>query len=207
MASGQTGFFEIVNTAINTPYTNAADYDMVLRTDQPQQKLLLGNGSNTTPAITLSNNRVTMQNMYTINNPLCAVWTLKANSVASALIPQSTWSNISAVYGNLGSYSEPMNASGYLVIPVKGIYSISFSGRVNTVQTWNTTSLRVHNGYGASNGSPEIYLNVTDTTGANVIANYTGPFLAGNWVSLLVNNAVLTSPVPILSLTLLQALP
>lgn len=53
-----TGIFEIVNSNISVPVTGAINSDLVIRTETLAQKLLLSNGSNVVPGITLSNNYV-----------------------------------------------------------------------------------------------------------------------------------------------------
>ena len=52
------GICEIVNTSITTPVLGASNLDLVFRTETQGQKMMLANGSNVVPGLTLSNNLV-----------------------------------------------------------------------------------------------------------------------------------------------------
>ena len=139
MASGQTGFFEIVNTAINTPYTNAANYDMVLRTDQRQQKLLIGNGSNTTPAITLSNNFVGINTTPSfplhVNGGIGYQTYAFSFSTANSATVGSTNSSGGAIPYTVADSNLPITtiSNSGVRVPVKGIYMFTvIMGLVST---------------------------------------------------------------------------
>lgn len=54
--TGQTGYFEIVNSNISVPFITASNYDMVIRTDAKSQRVFVGTGSNNLPTILLSSN-------------------------------------------------------------------------------------------------------------------------------------------------------
>lgn len=55
-STGQTGYFEIINSNIFVPFTTASNYDMVIRTDQKSQRIFVGTGSNNLPTLLLSSN-------------------------------------------------------------------------------------------------------------------------------------------------------
>lgn len=113
--SGQTGFFEIVNSNISIPYLSASNYDMVIRTDKINQRIFIGNGSNpsTLPGIILNNNNVGIN----ISNP-----TEKLHIVGNIIVTGS----ISGSGTNITSLNATNITTG--ILPVALIANLAITG-------------------------------------------------------------------------------
>jgi hypothetical protein len=130
--TGRTGFMEIVNSNIYIPFSTASNYDMVLRTDQIQQDMFLGNGSNSSnlPSIIFSSNNFGIGNGMITPGISNRIWdfsgtisdtSLKPGPVGQNFIsgsnitvsPLSPFSNIN----NEGSIYLPGITGNYLTLP------------------------------------------------------------------------------------------
>lgn len=130
--TGTTGFIEIVNSNMYIPFSTASNYDMVLRTDQIQQRMFLGNTNNSSnmPALILSSNNIIVGNSIFGPGTSNKIWdfsgtisdtSLKPGPVGQNFIsgsnitvsPLSPFSNINTE----GSIYFPGTASNYLTLP------------------------------------------------------------------------------------------
>lgn len=85
MASGQTGYFEIVNSNISVPFTTASNYDMVIRTDAKSQRMFIGTGSSNIPVILLSSNLMGVNTVSPVSTLHIASNALAGNAVVLTL--------------------------------------------------------------------------------------------------------------------------
>lgn len=120
-------YIEIVNTAINPYFTNANNYDLIIRTDTVNQKLLLGNGSNTSIAgITLSNNIVTLAYSPRYTPATCIIYPSLTKSYTSTYYDYLVFGSVSVSDNSYFSYNiDPTNSYNNTVTFLKpGYYSI-----------------------------------------------------------------------------------
>jgi hypothetical protein len=123
-----TGQCEIVNSNLNIPFLNAKNNDLVIRTDNTQQKVLFGNNSNVLPGITLSNNYVG----FNVNpvTPFQVGGPIKYSNYAFSFSIGSNGKSLT--YGNPLPFDTADSNFPYTTItsnafkaPVKGLYMIS----------------------------------------------------------------------------------
>jgi hypothetical protein len=195
---------------------NSTEGDLSVYCTSNSQRIHFGS-SNSNAVLTISANAVGVNNMtpaYPLDvsgtakfttlitkSPMCAVYSLASNwttntgyldvsNVFPMPPPKILWSNVSAAYGNLTGYTDPMNSNGYIVIPTKGIYSISFGGQAGANITWNSYHLVCKNAYGVSSNNtggitnPIKVLSAGDTTANSMGVSYTGPFLSNDMIAL-----------------------
>jgi hypothetical protein len=191
--------------------------------------------NNSNPSYTLDVSGTGGVGTQMIGNPLCAVYYLASNfnypgtgvdvNNVWPIPPQkSLWSNVSAVYGNLGSYSDPMDTNGYITFPVKGIYRVNFSGQAASNIAFNQLALIATKGYGVTSlvnygtsGNPLRILSISDTSANMMTASFTGPFMSNDKVAVCmrvggypvpaINNNPSDYTQPLLTVSLLALLP
>jgi hypothetical protein len=236
--------FIAVSPASGNVLTNSVAGDLMIYGTSNTQKILFGfSNSNavmsitssnigintTTPSYLLDVNGIGRVNNPMIGNPLCAVYFLASNwsstgsnidTVGIYPVPpaKSYWSNVSAAYGNLGTFGDPMNTNGYIVFPVKGLYHIQFSGQAASNMSWQCCYMFARQGYGATSNSyggstnPVKYLSAVDSSGNSMTTSYTGPFMSNDSVAVTfrityplvaLNNVSTSYTHPILSVSLL----
>jgi hypothetical protein len=176
------GLFEIVNTAGNTPFTNASNNDFSIRTTTNQQKILLGNGSNTTAGITVSNNMVGVNT--TPSYPLQVNGMMNYNSYAFYFwlgnnVGLTSGNPIPFAYADSNLPYTTITANGFRA-PVNGIYLISTGlnlGNPGTSTVYRGAILRSSNlnttnvGYEGYRTSPEIVALMTQEQANSTVYN------------------------------------
>jgi len=165
--TGTTGFLEVTNSNIFIPYATASNYDIAFRTDQIQQKMFLGNGSNASamPGIILSSNNIGVGNALFTPGISNRMWdfagTISDTSLKPGVIGSSyrTGSNISI--STLTPFSN-INTEG-------SFYFQGITGNYFTLPQPTTTSL--------TDMTIEAWIYQTSNP---IIADANRPYLIGN---------------------------
>ena len=201
--TGTTGFMEIVNSNIYIPYSTASNYDMILRTDQIQQRMFLGNGSNSSnmSALTLSSNNVSINNSISTLGTSNRIWdfsgTISDTSLKPGPVGQNFISGSNITVSPLSPFSN-INTEGSIYLPgVAGNY-ITLPQPTTTALTDMTIECwyyQTANPINAIINVPYLIGNVSTTTNGNYwsfginplnqISFYSGGFVIG---SNIVNN-------------------
>ena len=120
--TGTTGFMEIVNSNIYIPFSTASNYDMILRTDQIQQRMFIGNGSNSSnmPALILSTNNVSINNPISTYGTPNKIWDFSGTISDTSLKPGPIGQNFisgSNISVSLNNPFSNINTEGSIYLP------------------------------------------------------------------------------------------
>jgi hypothetical protein len=145
--TGTTGFMEIVNSNIYIPYSTATNYDMILRTDQIQQRMFIGNGSNSSniAALILSTNNVSINNPISTPGTSNRIWDFSGtisdtslkpgpvgqNFISGSNISVSTLSPFSNINTEGSIYFQGVS-SNYITLPQPTTSALTDM----TIETW-----------------------------------------------------------------------
>lgn len=170
---------EIINTALlnsNSLLSNVVNYDFQIRTTTPGQKIVIGNGCNLLPAITVSNNLLGVANTspsYTIDvagDVACCNLDLRANGTSNgAAISWLTESNTGLF----------LKSTGVLGITAAGSETVSISSNMLQVfgnvrgTTFNVGETQIH-------GLPSTYAGCVHTL-SNLSVGEAGSVTTSNY--------------------------
>lgn len=163
-------YIEIVNTSINPHFTNANNFDMIIRTDTVKQQLLIGNGSNNSVSsgIALSNNIMNLAYSPRFTPATCIIYPSLTKSYTSAYydylvfgsvtVSDSSYFsyNIDATnsYNNAVTFLQPGYYSIYIQLTPNSVcgsrigYSINYYHAPIAIDGWNNIPF-----YSSNNGS------------------------------------------------------
>ena len=160
--TGTTGFIEIVNSNMYIPFSTASNYDMVLRTDQIQQRMFLGNTNNSSnmPALILSSNNIVVGNSIFSPGTSNRIWDFSGTISDTSLKPGPVGKNFingsNITVSPLSPFSN-INTEGSIYLPgITGNYINIFKPNNVapisdiTIETWiflPVTPSNVFNGY------------------------------------------------------------
>lgn len=145
------GYFDIVNTSIASSFSNATNFDLAISTDNVNQQILLGNGSNIQAGITLNNNHVTLLNQPRYTPAYCAIYPSVTKSYTATLFDYVTFSS--------STISDPT------------FYSINIDP---TISSNNTVKL-------LKSGTYSVYFQVTTSTATFLRMGYSANYALASW--------------------------
>ena len=151
------GICEIVNTSITTPVMGASNLDLVFRTETQGQKMMLANGSNVVPGITLSNNlvgigksnpiyeldvvgNINMSGLLYKNNSRLP--SFRASGGANTQANGSTLVFTTVAFNNGNGYNS---GTGVFTAPMAGYYWMHYSATTDGQQQYWNIELQVNN--------------------------------------------------------------